>query len=140
MPTPHVLVTVLVDQISFTEFIPKVNEMVFFQGISTKNMLFLQPDCDIRLSGHVSWVGRSSIEITVWLEQELSGTWHMLTRAVFLMAAREPTGHGPAIVNTLLPVTDKEKERYEKGESRLHDVKQYYLQIDKLLGQILISH
>jgi hypothetical protein len=43
----------------------------------------------------------------------------MLTRAVFLMAAREPTGHGPAIVNTLLPVTDKEKERYEKGESKL---------------------
>jgi hypothetical protein len=43
----------------------------------------------------------------------------MLTRAVFLMAAREPTGHGPAIVNTLLPATDKEKERYDKGESKL---------------------
>lgn len=88
--------------------------------IQISNIIFFQPDCDIRLSGHVSWVGRSSIEITVWLEQELSGSWHMLTRAVFLMAAREPTGHGPAIVNTLLPVTEKEKERYEKGESKSH--------------------
>jgi len=33
------------------------------------------------------------------------------------MAAREPTGHGPAIVNALVPETPEEKERYDKGES-----------------------
>ncbi|XP_065350566.1 acyl-coenzyme A thioesterase 9, mitochondrial-like [Cloeon dipterum] len=97
MPTPYVLVTVLVDQINFEDIIPK-------------------PDCDIRLSGHVSWVGRSSIEITVWLEQEHIGTWQRLTRATFLMAARDPTGHGPAIVNALEPVTPEEKARYNYGE------------------------
>jgi acyl-coenzyme A thioesterase 9 len=75
----------------------------------------LQPDCDIRLSGHVSWVGVSSIETTVWLEQEQAGTWQQLTQAVFLMAARDPT-HAAAAVNQLTPVTDDEKRRYEQGE------------------------
>ncbi|KAF4522117.1 hypothetical protein B566_EDAN012743 [Ephemera danica] len=96
MPTPYVLVTVLVDQIDFTEMIPK-------------------PDCDIRLSGLVSWVGRSSIETTVWLEQEQAGSWQRLTRAVFLMAARDPT-HAAAIVNSLVPETPEEKLRFERGE------------------------
>jgi acyl-coenzyme A thioesterase 9 len=54
----------------------------------------------------------------VWLEQQLSGAWQRLTRAVFLMAARDPTGHGAAIVNALVPQTPEEKERYHKGESQ----------------------
>ena len=64
---PYTFVTILVDKIDFTDFQPK-------------------PDADIRLSGHVSWVGKSSIECVVWMEQKLHGRWRKLTRALFLMA------------------------------------------------------
>ncbi|XP_046988504.1 acyl-coenzyme A thioesterase 9, mitochondrial-like [Schistocerca americana] len=98
-PTPYVIVTVLVDQIDFTDITPK-------------------HDGDIRLSGHVSWVGKSSIEVTVWLEQLLHGSWQKLTRAVFLMAARNSILSGPAIVNLLEPETEEEKEIFRGGELR----------------------
>ncbi|XP_067013889.2 acyl-coenzyme A thioesterase 9, mitochondrial isoform X1 [Anabrus simplex] len=98
-PTPYVLVTVLVDQIDFTDLVPK-------------------HDADIRLSGHVSWVGRSSIEVTVWLEQKVFGKWQKLTRAVFLMAARNSTNTAAAVVNRLEPGSEREKEIFLGGEGR----------------------
>lgn len=69
----------------------------------------MQANSDIRLSGHVSSVGRSSIETTVWLEQEQHGQWMKLTSAVFLMAARNTTISGSAPVNKLVPADDEEK-------------------------------
>nr|CAD7438248.1 unnamed protein product [Timema bartmani] len=97
--TPYVIVTVLVDQISFTDLVAK-------------------SDADIRLSGHVSWVGRSSIEVVVWLEQNLHGQWQKLTRALFLMAARNSTNTAAAIVNKLVPKGEKEIEIFAGGEDR----------------------
>ncbi|CAG2053558.1 unnamed protein product [Timema podura] len=97
--TPYVIVTVLVDQISFTDLVAKI-------------------DADIRLSGHVSWVGRSSIEVVVWLEQNLHGQWQKLTRALFLMAARNSTNTAAAIVNKLVPKGEKEIEIFAGGEDR----------------------
>lgn len=49
VPLPYTFVTLLVDQIDFTDVVPK-------------------NDSDIRLSGHVSWVGRSSVEGKVELQ------------------------------------------------------------------------
>ncbi|KAF2895765.1 hypothetical protein ILUMI_10411 [Ignelater luminosus] len=97
--SPYTLVTALVDKIDFTDFIPKPNE-------------------DIRLSGHVSWVGHSSIEVVVWLEQKSHGTWRRLTRALFLMAARDPTAEKSAPVNPLIATTDEEKQILAGGEAR----------------------
>lgn len=98
-PSPYVLVTVLVDQIDFTDIVPK-------------------HDADIRLSGHVSWVGQSSIEVTVWLEQSTYDKWQKLTRATFLMAARNSTTTASAPVNPLVPETEREKEIFNGGEKR----------------------
>ncbi|PNF22633.1 Acyl-coenzyme A thioesterase 9, mitochondrial [Cryptotermes secundus] len=97
--TPYVIVTVLVDQISFTSY-------------------KAQHDANIRLSGHVSWVGSSSMEIVVWLEQFAHGHWEKMTRALFLMAARNSTNDSPALVNSLVPENEKEKEILMGGESR----------------------
>lgn len=81
-------------------------------------MLQLQPDSDIRLSGHVSWVGKTSIEVVVWLEQKLHGDWRKLTRALFLMASRSATNHEAVVVNPLVPGNEEEKEIFAGGESR----------------------
>lgn len=99
VPLPYTFVTILVDKIDFAD-------------IDAKH------DADIRLSGHVSWVGKSSIEVVVWLEQKRVGKWRKLTRALFLMAARDPTNTRAAVVNALQPRNEEEKEILAGGESR----------------------
>ena len=66
--SPWMIVTGLVDQIDFT-------------GV-------LRPDCDIRISGHVTWVGQSSAETTLHLEQAFDGSWVKITEARFVLVAR----------------------------------------------------
>jgi acyl-coenzyme A thioesterase 9 len=58
------------------------------------------------------------VEIAVWLEQFAHGHWEKLTRAVFLMAARNSTNDSPAFVNSLVPENEKEKEILMGGESK----------------------
>uniref|UniRef100_T1H0M0 HotDog ACOT-type domain-containing protein n=1 Tax=Megaselia scalaris TaxID=36166 RepID=T1H0M0_MEGSC len=96
---PYTFVTIMVDKIDFSSFRPKAN-------------------CDIRLSGHVSWVGTSSMEIVVWLEQEFEGKYNKITRALFLMAARNATNTGPAPVNQIEPGNENEKNILIGGEVR----------------------
>lgn len=97
-PLPYTFVTCLVDKIDFTDLKPK-------------------HDADIRLSGHVSWVGSSSIEVVVWLEQKVYGKYKKLTRALFLMAARNATNTKALVVNQLIPSNDEEKRIFEGGAS-----------------------
>lgn len=105
IPLPYTFVTALVDRISFTDLTPK-------------------HDSDIRLSGHVSWVGRTSVEVVVWLEQNLHGKWRKLTRALFLMACRSATNHEAAVVNPLIPGNAEEQKIFDGGETRKRRRKQ----------------
>lgn len=98
-PLPYTFVTILVDKIDFTDIDAKT-------------------DADIRLSGHVSYVGKSSIEVVVWLEQRRVGKWRKLTRALFLMAARDPTNTRAAVVNPLKPANDEEQKIFDGGQNR----------------------
>jgi acyl-coenzyme A thioesterase 9 len=116
---PYTFVTILVDKIDFTDLEPK-------------------HDADIRLSGHVSWIGKSSLEVVVWMEQRRHGKWRKLTRALFLMAARDATNtrvfpfqtvkilqllsllfsFQAAAVNPLVPRNEEETGILAGGESR----------------------
>jgi acyl-coenzyme A thioesterase 9 len=58
------------------------------------------------------------LEIVVWLEQFAHGQWEKMTRALFLMAARNSTNDSPAYVNSLVPENEKEKEILMGGESK----------------------
>lgn len=69
------------------------------------------------MSGHASWVGKSSVEIVVWLEQKSQDKWCKLTRALFLMGSRNATHTKSLAVNPLVPATDEEKAIYAGGES-----------------------
>lgn len=70
------------------------------------------------MSGHVSWVGKSSIEVVVWLEQKHAGHWERITRALFVMAARDATGQRAAVINPLLAANEREKQILAGGEQR----------------------
>ncbi|XP_036332473.1 acyl-coenzyme A thioesterase 9, mitochondrial-like isoform X1 [Rhagoletis pomonella] len=96
---PYTFVTILVDKVSFSDLVTNVKE-------------------DIRFSGHMSWVGRSSMEIVVWLEQKHHGEYKKITRALFLMGARNATNTGPAPVNPIEPATDEERKILSGGEER----------------------
>ncbi|ALC45577.1 CG1635, partial [Drosophila busckii] len=96
---PYTFVTILVDRIDFTNVLASGTE-------------------DIRLSGHVSWVGKSSMEVVVWLEQKQNGSYKKLTRALFLMAARNATNTAAAPVNAIEPANEEEKVILAGGMDR----------------------
>lgn len=97
--SPIVIVTALVDRIH-----------VINNDISI--------DKNIKMSGFTSWVGKSSAEISMKLEQESTqGTWLPLVDAKFLVCARDVNNETSAIMNPLEVVTDEEKAIFELGES-----------------------
>ncbi|XP_069687644.1 acyl-coenzyme A thioesterase 9, mitochondrial-like isoform X2 [Periplaneta americana] len=97
--TPYVIVTVLVDQI---DFVPLSSQVID----------------DIYLSGHVSWVGKSSMEVSVWVEQVIANKLKKVMNASFLMAARNTTLTHSAFVNPLVAENDTEAAIIKGGESR----------------------
>ncbi|XP_037946175.1 acyl-coenzyme A thioesterase 9, mitochondrial-like [Teleopsis dalmanni] len=96
---PYTFVTVLADKITFSDIRTNITE-------------------DIRLSGHISWVGRSSMEVVVWLEQKDHGIYKKITRALFLFAARNATNTSSAPVNAISPASDEERNILLGGEKR----------------------
>lgn len=78
----------------------------------------MQPTDDIRLSGHVSWVGKSSVEVVVWLEQMQHGQLHKITRAIFLMAARDATHTKAAYINSIKTTDEEETKIFAGGQLR----------------------
>nr|CAH0100913.1 unnamed protein product [Daphnia galeata] len=97
--SPYSIVTACVDQIDISHF-P------------------LRYDADIRLRGHVTWVGKSSFEASMEVDQQSKETneWHTVTNARFVMVSRDSMNKGSAIVNKLVPETDEEKALFLKGE------------------------
>ncbi|KAB0798135.1 hypothetical protein PPYR_09128 [Photinus pyralis] len=98
-PTPYIVVTVLVDKINLTSVITK-------------------HDKDIRIFGHITWVGTSSLEVVVWLEQLDGKQSHLLLSAVFMMAVRESTTMKAAIINAVKATTPEEQKLIDGGKIR----------------------
>lgn len=82
--SPIVIVTALVDRIEILN-----NKM--------------DPNKNIKLSGFTSWVGSSSAEVSMKVEQELAerNVWSNVLDAKFLMCARDPGNVGSALMNPL---------------------------------------
>ncbi|XP_025404769.1 acyl-coenzyme A thioesterase 9, mitochondrial-like isoform X2 [Sipha flava] len=89
VPTPYVVVTLLVDDVI-------INANRF-------------PDKDLIISGQVTHVGKTSMEVTLWLEQLNDGKFERITRAHFVFVARDPTNTSSVMVNHLEPVGEREK-------------------------------
>lgn len=96
MKSPYSIVTALVDNIDIK-----------------KN---IHPERDIKISGHVTWVGKTSAESTLELHQKYDGNWEKVTEALFVLVARNPANTGSAFINPLEIVTEEEKEIYNKGK------------------------
>jgi acyl-coenzyme A thioesterase 9 len=108
--SPFSIVTALVDQIDFTGK--------------------LRADCDIRMSGHVTWVGKSSAESSLELEQLVEGQWRRCTEATFVLVARDPLNKGSAFINPLAVEGEEERELFNRGEE--NKVRRYQISQDSL--------
>ena len=97
--SPIVIVTALVDRIEISNY-------------------KIACDKNIKLSGYTSWVGKSSSEITMKLEQEMSpNVWQKVLDAKFLVCARDTNNQSSANMNPLEIVSDEERAIFDLGES-----------------------
>jgi acyl-coenzyme A thioesterase 9 len=79
-------------------------------------------DTDIRMTGFVSWVGRSSMEICVELHQDKDGSGsnfqELVASATFTFVALDPISGRPCSVNPLAPQSEVEKADFDRGQAR----------------------
>jgi len=96
IPLPYVFVTMLVDKIDFY------------------NIHNVDANEDIELCGHVSWVGLSSLEITIYMQQKL----RTITKTILMMVARNATNTRAAPVNLLKPDGKEEQHCFDDAVKR----------------------
>ncbi|XP_036237245.1 acyl-coenzyme A thioesterase 9, mitochondrial isoform X4 [Molothrus ater] len=95
--SPLSIVTALVDKINLCQKI-------------------IHPDCDIKFTGNVSWVGKTSMEVRMHMLQQHDGDYSPVLDATFVMVARDPENKRPAFVNPLIPESPEEEEIFKQGE------------------------
>ncbi|XP_006911668.1 acyl-coenzyme A thioesterase 9, mitochondrial isoform X1 [Pteropus alecto] len=76
----------------------------------------LSPEQDIKFSGHVSWAGKTSMEVKMNMFQLHGNEFCPVLEATFVMVARDSENKGPAFVNPLIPEGPEEEELFRKGE------------------------
>ncbi|XP_024148472.1 acyl-coenzyme A thioesterase 9, mitochondrial isoform X2 [Oryzias melastigma] len=96
--SPLSIVTALVDKIDMRQHI-------------------IYPDCDIKFTGHVSWVGKTSIEAKMHMSQFMNGAYAPILDATFVMVARDPQNKRAAFVNPLIPEGPEEEKLLQEGEA-----------------------
>ncbi|RUS91196.1 hypothetical protein EGW08_001002 [Elysia chlorotica] len=97
--SPYAFMTVLVDSIELM-----------------KNQPALTDDKDVYLNGKVTWVGTSSVECTMNIEQEVDGTIEKIMVAKYIMVARNPATNSAGVVNPLLLETMQDLHTYNLAE------------------------
>lgn len=73
---------------------------------------------DVRMRGFVTFVGRSSMEVTMSVELESGKGWELGALAKFVFVARSKDGSRAVQVNRLIVETEREKELFSLGEAR----------------------
>nr|XP_019962685.1 PREDICTED: acyl-coenzyme A thioesterase 9, mitochondrial isoform X2 [Paralichthys olivaceus] len=96
--SPLSIVTALVDKIDMRQHV-------------------IYPDCDIKFTGHVTWVGKTSIEAKMHMSQYHDGAYSPVLDATFVMVARDPENKRAAFVNPLKPAGTEEDMIIKEGEA-----------------------
>ncbi|XP_056440423.1 acyl-CoA thioesterase 9, tandem duplicate 1 isoform X1 [Gadus chalcogrammus] len=76
----------------------------------------IYPDRDIKFTGHVTWVGKTSIEAKMYMSQLHEGAYSPVLEATFVMVARDPENKRAAYVNPLKPEGAEEERLFQQGE------------------------
>jgi acyl-coenzyme A thioesterase 9 len=100
------------DELSFYAVTASIDQIEFYHPVKA--------DVDCELSGYVSYVGKSSMEIQIDVLQEVSNERRLNCSAKFVMVARDKQTNKPHQVPQLNIENEKEifKIIYELGEQR----------------------
>lgn len=71
---------------------------------------------DIKLRGHISWVGRTSMEATMEVLLLAPNVTPKMLTAKFVMVAKKSLSRESAVVNRLVPSNAEEEAIFKKGE------------------------
>uniref|UniRef100_A0A665WE36 HotDog ACOT-type domain-containing protein n=1 Tax=Echeneis naucrates TaxID=173247 RepID=A0A665WE36_ECHNA len=96
-----------------------LNTSMFTFPLSVLNMRQhnIYPNCDIKFTGHVTWVGKTSIEAKMHMSQFQNGAYSSVLDATFVMVARDPENKRAAFVNPLKPDGPEEEKIFQEGEA-----------------------
>ncbi|XP_078415719.1 acyl-coenzyme A thioesterase 9, mitochondrial-like isoform X1 [Cetorhinus maximus] len=75
----------------------------------------IQPDCDLKFAGNVTWVGKSSMEVKMHVSQYHDNIYNPVLDATFVMVARDPGNKGAALINPLKPEGPEEENLFKQG-------------------------
>ncbi|XP_061661660.1 acyl-coenzyme A thioesterase 9, mitochondrial-like isoform X3 [Syngnathoides biaculeatus] len=120
--SPLSIVTALVDKIGETRAQCQMSPGVALRDGPTPmsadmRQQVIYPDCDIKFTGHVTWVGKTSIEAKMHMTQYRNGAYSPVLDATFVMVARDPENKRAAFVNPLKPDGPEEEELFRQGEA-----------------------
>uniref|UniRef100_A0A7N8XLW3 Acyl-CoA thioesterase 9, tandem duplicate 1 n=1 Tax=Mastacembelus armatus TaxID=205130 RepID=A0A7N8XLW3_9TELE len=90
---------------------------IYLFCVSDMRQHIVYPDCDIKFTGHVTWVGKTSIEAKMHMSQYCDGAYAPVLDATFVMVARDPENKRAAFVNPLKPVGPEEEKLFQEGEA-----------------------
>ncbi|XP_038658706.1 acyl-coenzyme A thioesterase 9, mitochondrial-like isoform X2 [Scyliorhinus canicula] len=75
----------------------------------------IRPDGDLKFTGNVTWVGKSSMEVKMFITQYHDNTYNPVLDATFVMVARDPANKGAALINSLKPEGPEEENVFQQG-------------------------
>ncbi|GCB80174.1 hypothetical protein scyTo_0016124, partial [Scyliorhinus torazame] len=75
----------------------------------------IRPDGDLRFTGNVTWVGKSSMEVQMHVSQYHDNVYNPVLDATFVMVARDPANKGAALINPLKPEGPEEENVFKQG-------------------------
>eukprot|EP00795_Rhopilema_esculentum_P012543 gene12543-3238_t len=84
---------------------------------------YIRSDRNIWMTGFVSYAGKTSLEITIHLDQENGESRKRVADATFVMVARDPVEQQGVFVNRLVPQTPEEQEIYNKSAKSRKEMK-----------------
>ncbi|KAM4795685.1 acyl-coenzyme A thioesterase 9, mitochondrial [Rhinophrynus dorsalis] len=76
----------------------------------------IYPDCDIKFTGNVTWVGRSSMEVKMQMSQLRDQSYSPVLEASFVMVARDPENKRSAFINPIKLENTEEELIFKQGE------------------------
>eukprot|EP00794_Sanderia_malayensis_P005277 gene5277-5944_t len=84
---------------------------------------FIRSDKNIKMTGFVSWAGKTSLEITINIDQDDADNAKRLAEATFVMVARDPIQQKGAIVNKLVPGSEEERRIFDQSNKSRNEKK-----------------
>lgn len=75
----------------------------------------IRPRHDLKLCGHISWVGKTSMEVTMELQHLVPEQPRNLLTAKFVMVAMEANATKTVPVNKLVPKNEEEQAIFDEG-------------------------